>query len=52
MNKDEILAMQAGSEIDTLIAEKIMGVVENYSTDIVCAWKVVERIGELGLDTL
>jgi hypothetical protein len=59
MTREEILAMPAGRELDSLISEKIMGyvthghfrekngvriLVQPYSTDISAAWEVVEKI--------
>jgi hypothetical protein len=41
--------MQAGREMDALVAEKVMGArysVPRYSADIAAAWEVVERMRE------
>ena len=81
MTKDEIMALEAGRELDALIAERVMGLklftatpkhtaiaggckvsnrtwvdtgemhewgpvvkyLSHYSTDVVCAWEVVEK---------
>jgi len=54
MNRDDILNMSAGREMDALIAEKVMGhylgntrdivkILPHYSTDIVAAWGVTEK---------
>lgn len=59
MDRDEILAMEPGRELDSLISEKIMGyithghfrekngvriLVQPYSTDISAAFEVVEKM--------
>ena len=58
MNKDEVLDMPAGKEIDYLIDDKVFGMVNistgnpfesdlipNYSTNMSDAWKVAEKSG-------
>jgi len=47
MNRDEILEMPAGREMDALVAEMVMGQTEcarHYSTDIAAAWQVWEKM--------
>ncbi len=53
MNRDEILTMPAGREMDALIFERVMELAfgstgknttaPHYSTDIAAAWEVVEK---------
>jgi hypothetical protein len=59
MARDEILNMEAGREMDALVAEKVMGYervpdikpygfgdawLQHYSTDIAAAWQVVGKL--------
>ena len=55
MNKEEILAMEVGEELDNLVQEQIFGLVpdsitsrrryyKHYSTDISAAWQVMEKM--------
>jgi len=55
--QEEILNMQAGIDMDALVAVKIMGInvkhdwhwkhtTKNYSDDISAAWEVVEKMTE------
>lgn len=53
MNRDEILNMQPGRELDALVAEKVMGLnglylmsefLKPYSSDISAAREVVEQV--------
>jgi hypothetical protein len=47
MTNQEIDPMPAGIEIDTLVAERVMGYSgrpSNYSEDIAAAWEVVEKM--------
>lgn len=37
-------SLEFGPELDQLVAEKIMGHLADYSTDISAAWEVVEKI--------
>jgi len=51
MNREEILAMGAGRELDLLVARNILEIkslygVEHYSTVIPAAWQVVEKLTE------
>ena len=51
MNKDDILKMRAGQELDTLIHREIMGYdpsdfINHYSTSIIAVWDVVQRLFE------
>jgi len=64
MTKEEILAMEAGIELDGWVAEEVMGIktlvraglitgedevpLLAYSEDISAAWQVVDRMEELG----
>ena len=49
MTRDEILAMEAGPELDALIADRVWDTEPKYkgpfSTDIAAAWKIVECMG-------
>ncbi len=62
MTRDEILAMKPGRELDSLVAEKVMGyttygqfrdkdgvrvMIDRYSTDIAAAWEVAEKMTSL-----
>lgn len=55
MNREEILKMPAGREMDVTIGYHVMDVVgppelyPEYSTDIEAAWKVVEWLDKRGL---
>lgn len=58
MQAEDVDKMQAGREMDALIAEKVMGYraadivsVPEYSTHIAAAWQVVERMRKLHLST-
>ena len=46
MTKEEILAMEAGIDLDLLITKEFFSDVgyHEYSTDISAAWKVVEKL--------
>jgi len=54
MNREDILNMPEGRELDALVAEKIFGITKkhwdfeftlrHYSTDISAAWEVVEKM--------
>jgi len=49
MIKEEILAVEAGRELDRLVAIEVMDYerpveVEPYSTDLIAAWQVVRKI--------
>ena len=59
MIHDDVLKMEAGREMDALVAEKVMGLsyilfdgtdphqeelTPHYSTDIAAAWEVVEKL--------
>lgn len=49
MKDEDILAMRPGEELDGKITEKVMkDISENYSQDVSSAWKVVERLTEMG----
>jgi len=49
MNEEvKILSMCPGSELDRRVADMLMdGTLENYSTDMGDAWKVVEKLEDL-----
>ena len=54
MTKEEILALEAGIKLDTIVATEIFKVIYSqgqpyYSTDISAAWQVEERMKELEL---
>jgi len=57
MTREEILAMEVGERLDAFVAEGVMGIqswfqysdglhpkASPYSTDILAAWKVVEKL--------
>jgi hypothetical protein len=58
MTRDEILSMEAGREMDALVARELFGgikeywdygfTVPNYSVSIGAAWEVVEKMHERG----
>jgi hypothetical protein len=51
LTREQILAMSAGMEIDTLIAERVMGYTREtdaYSTDVADAWDVVCKLKSMG----
>lgn len=55
MNREQVLAMKPGRELDLLIAEKIIGwgkyealnyIPNKYSTDIAAAWEIAKKIND------
>lgn len=52
MNREEILAVEPGEELDLEVALKVIRIApyspEPYSTDILAAWKVVDELIKLG----
>ncbi len=48
LTRKQTLSMPAGPELDTLIAEKVMGIYQHfppkYSTDIEAAWAVLDHL--------
>jgi hypothetical protein len=50
MTQEEILKLQAGKELDSLVAREVLGIkpeeTKHYSTEITDVWKVVEKLND------
>jgi hypothetical protein len=50
MNRDYILGLSVGEELNNLVTHEIMGYENNWSESISAAWEVVEKITSKGYD--